>query len=122
MSAGKFDLFNYVTNAGHVVAIKLQPETLEATIGGSINASPPGTVDSEFPSALVSKSRRAIGIHPRTVTIRSTGSLATGYKADQLYTIVVCGKTVWDGIAKNQAANYLGGTGKVVSKTDEKIN
>lgn len=121
MSAGAFEIYNYKTDGDILVPIRLQRETTEATFGGSINASPSGTPSSGYPSALVSKSKRAIGIHPRTVTVRITAGLPTGYLANQTYRIPCLNDTVYAAAVKGAAAGYLGGTGKVVGKSPEAI-
>ena len=121
MSSGAFDLVNYRTDDGVLIPIKIQPETAEATFGGAINSSPPGAPSSGYPSALVSGSRRSIGIHPRTVTIRITAGLPAGYLANQSYRIPCLNDTAYASATKGAAAGYLGGSGKVVSKSPEVI-
>lgn len=121
MSAGKFQNYTYTTNAGNLVAIKLQPETADATFGGAINTGVAGNPNSEFPSAVVSRSRRAIGIHPRTVQYIMESGMPTDYKKEQTFSSPVLVKSVWDGISKNDVVSYLGGTGKVLTKTEENI-
>jgi len=49
MSAGAFVLTNYETDAGTIVPIKLQPETLQATFGGGANTAPSGTPAAGYP-------------------------------------------------------------------------
>lgn len=123
MSAGAFSIAKYTTNLGNVVAIRVQPETLDATFSGSINASPgASTLSSGFPSASVSGSRRSIGIHPRTVNVRISAGLPTGYLSNQIYRIPCLNQTAWDNATKGAAAGYLGGTGIIVSKSPESIN
>jgi len=121
MSAGAFVLTNYETDNGAVVPIKLQPETLQATFGGGANTPPSGTPDAGYPSATVSGSKRSIGIHPRTVTIRITGGLPLGYLNNQTHRIPCLTEAAYTAATKGAAAGYLGGTGTVVGKSPESI-
>jgi len=122
MSAGVFELYFYETNGGLKSAIRLQPETIQAVLGGAVNASATGPATVGSPRVRVSASRRANGIHPRTVTVRfTTGTAPTGYAMGQTYTLPVLTETVWDGITDGAAMTYLGTTGTVVSKDSEKI-
>jgi hypothetical protein len=122
MSAGAFEGYFYTLDNGEVAPIRLQPETVQATFGGAINGPGGATAASDgFPSVSVSGSRRAIGIHPRIVTIRITAGLPTGYKLPATFRIPVLQESQWDAASKNGPAGYLGGTGTVVSKTKEVI-
>jgi hypothetical protein len=121
MSAGKFNKVRYQTDAGVLVRIRVQPETLEAVFGGAINSSPAGTPDSTYPSALVSGSKRSIGIHPRFVTIFFTGDAPAGYKPEQTYRIPCLNTLAFESASEGGQANYLGKPGQVVSKTKENI-
>jgi len=121
MSAGAFVLTSYETDAGTLVPIKLQPETLQATFGGGLNAAPTGAPAAGYPSATVSGSKRSIGIHPRTVTVRITSGLPLGYLNNQTYRIPCLSEAAYIAAVKGAAAGYLGGTGTVVGKSPESI-
>lgn len=121
MSAGKFEIYNYETDAGTIIKITLQEETTLATFNGSINASPSGSPVAGYPSALVSKSRRSIGIHPRIVTVGKMTGMPSGYLANQTYRVPCLSETVFNGLTGGQAAGYLGGVGKIISVDKEKI-
>lgn len=121
MSAGAFTRSFYTTNAGNVVPIRVQPETLQATIGGVGNLSAGGPATAGFPSATVSGSRRGIGIHPRTVTLTITGAPPTGYKLAQSYTIPVVNQAAWDAAITGTVASYLGAAAEVLSANPERI-
>lgn len=81
MSAGVFEKSIYETDAGNFAAVKVQPETLAATVDSVVNAAGAGPVDQEA-SAQVGKGKRTIGINTRTVTLRFTSTLPTGYSGD----------------------------------------
>lgn len=122
MSAGLFTKGKYTTNAGVVVAIRVQPETLSATLGGTANASASGAVTPGYPRATVSKSKRSVGIHARTVTLRFVGAAApAGYASNQTYTIPVMSAALWDTLAEETACTYQATPATVVSTSPEKI-
>lgn len=119
MSSGKFLSSKYAADSGNIYALRVQPETLTATFNAVVNAAPVGAVDQEV-SAKVSKGNRGFGIKPRTVTIRWEAA-PTDYDPNTLQRIPVPTKSVWDGIRKDQAVTYADGTGKVVSKSPERV-
>lgn len=121
MSAGAFDpTAKYESNTGSIHSIRVQPETLALTIGGTANAVPAGAVDSPF-RAQVSRSNGAYGLKPRAVTIRFTAAPPTGYKADETYTLPVMQATLWDTANAGTVCEYLGVAGIVVSTSPESI-
>lgn len=87
MSAGNFEIVNYESTAtGSIHPIRVQPETLTLSLGGTSNAAPAGSAI--LPSAQVSKGKRSIGINARTVTVKFTApNVPTGYKADSPITV-----------------------------------
>lgn len=121
MSAGAFSRSKYQTNDANVVPVRVQPETISAGFGQGTNAPPAGSVIAGFPSANVSRSRRSIGIHVRTVTVAFTATPPIGYLANQTYSIPVLTSSVWDAIVVGSAGTYLGTATEVVSKSPEII-
>lgn len=120
MSSGVFSRSKYETNLGVVVAIRVQPETIAATLGGAPNAAPADDITTGYPRATVSKSRRSVGIHARMVTIAFT-TPPTGYAVGQTHSLPVLTEAVWDGLAEGVACTYLGVAATVVSVTAEKV-
>jgi len=120
MSNGAFVISKYETSEGNVVPIKLQPETITATIGGTANAAPAGAVEAGFPSADVSRSKRAIGIHARTVTARITAP-SGDYLENTTVRIPILTQSVWDGATRGAAVVCAAGTGVVAGKSAEVI-
>jgi len=120
MSSGPFTLTKYETDNGDVVPIKVQPETLTATFAGTANAAPTGASSVGFPSADISRSKRAIGIHARSISVKITEP-ATGYTDNALVRIPVLNPTVWTGAAKGDAVTCAAGTGTVAGKSPEFI-
>jgi hypothetical protein len=122
MSSGVFTLAQYSTDNSDIVPIRVQPETLEATLG-TVNASATGTLSPGFPSAQVSQSKRALGINARTVSIRfDPGEEPTDYKPGTILRVPVTTKARFDALSKGSAVTYLGATGQVAGKSPERIN
>jgi len=113
MSAGKFDLNGkYQSDADNVYRAKPQPETAGLSLGGVANAYPAGTITAGLGSITLTKSKRSLGVIPRTVTIRFTAD-GTGETADYegdgtSQVVVVFNPTVWAGYAIGDTGTYLG--------------
>lgn len=120
MSNGPFTISKYETDNGDIVPIKVQPETLTATFDSTANAAPAGAVSEGFPSADVSRSKRAIGIHARTISVRIT-TPASGYADNSLVRIPVMQPSVYNGAAKGDAVTCAAGSGTVAGKSPEFI-
>lgn len=118
--AGAFTTTAYELDSGTNVPIRVQPETLAANIG-AVNAAPTGGAAAGWPSAMVSKSKRGLGIHPRTVSVRFTATPPEGYAANVAYTIPVLKKSVWDAITPTTTGTYLGVAVKYAGKSPEVI-
>ena len=121
MSAGAFVISKYEANDDGIHLIKVQPETVAATIDEVANAAPAGAIDSPF-AAEVNRGARAYGLRPRRVTVKFEDSPPTGYKPYTTLTIPILSKTVFAGIEGGDPVAYAGGTGEVSTKTGEDIN
>jgi hypothetical protein len=117
MSAGNFVLSKYEANSGNIYPVRLQQETIDASIG-SANSPPAGNVDQEV-SARAGGSRRAIGMNCRTVTVRFTANPPAGYAENQTYRIPILTAARWNGITKGQSGTYLATACIVVGKQPE---
>lgn len=120
MSSGAFVIAGYSTDNADIVPIRVQPETLAATLG-TANASAGATFAAGFPSAQVSKGKRTIGINARTVSIRLTAELE-GYKPDSILRVPVMTQARWAALSKGSTVTYQGTAGVVVGKSPEVIN
>jgi len=84
MSAGAFVLSRYQASylTTNIHPIRVQPETINAATVGSTpvtNTAPTGAINVPI-SASVSRSKRSLGLRPRSITMRLTGSVVpTGY-------------------------------------------
>jgi len=124
MSAGAFSLSRYESNAGRVYNVKVQPETLAASIGDAgvavTNAAPTDPV-SEEPSAIVGGSKRTIGVHTRTVRLRFTGAVPDGYLVGSTVTIPALRPAFFEAATKGTEGTYLGVGVQVVGRSGENI-
>lgn len=119
MSAGQFLRTFYELDNGEIAAIRVQPETLNLTIGGTANAAPAGPA-SVPGSASVSRGRRSNGINARVVRIVFT-TPPTGYEGNSPIQLPWLQESSFDDLQTNDAVSYLGGTGVLIGKTAEKI-
>lgn len=117
MSAGAFVRSRYEADNGDIHPIRVQPETLAASLG-SVNAAPAGTVDVNL-FARARKSRRAFGLGARTVRIRFTATPPAGYAINQILTVPVLTLAVYNAIVADTAITYLGVAAEVVGVSPE---
>lgn len=119
MSAGPFVSSKYECDNDDIRPIRVQPETVAATIGGA-NTAPAGAVDA-IGSARVGGGNRQFGVKARSVTIRFTAAAPDGYKADQLYRVPILTKARYDAISIGTTGTYLGVACVVVGKNPERV-
>ena len=119
---GAFDLSKYESSVGSFIyRAKVQPETLAATFGGIANAEPAGAVTANLPSATMSGSKRAIGVHPRTATLKvtATGVIAANALNSSLRIPIMSKGTAW---IEGMTGVYQGDTCKIVRINPEQRN
>lgn len=117
MSAGVFERSKYQADYGGGTAIhpiRIQPETAELTINSVTNDPPAGAVTNPI-SALVSRGRRSLGLHPRFVTIAFTATPPTGYATGQTYRVPLLTPTIAAEAVSGATGTYLGVAIEVVS-------
>lgn len=119
MSAGDFVSAIYETDAGNFCNIKVQPETLAATIAASANGSGAGPVNQEA-SAIARKGKREIGVGARYITVSFAGAPPTGYSGDTV-TIPIMTPAVYAAASIGTPVTYLAASGVVVGKSAEDI-
>lgn len=112
MSAGSFIDSLYEADSGLVFPTKVQPETELAQLNGTVNDAPAGPATPGAPYLKVRVGKRSPQLQMRYVIIKMTSAPAGQY-ADYIgvgasYKIPVLNPTVFAGLAKNQAATYLG--------------
>jgi len=120
MSAGRFVRSRYEANNGLIHPIRVQPETIAASLGGGTNAAPAGAVDTSI-SVRTSQSSRAFGIRPRLVTLAWEGTPPTGYDDRGTIRIPILTETRFDAIQVGGTGTYLGASVVVVGKSPESV-
>lgn len=122
MSAGVFEIEFYeldTGNGGGVASIRVQPETVAATINGAANAGASGPATIPL-FAKAAKGVREYGIGARSVTLRFTGAPPTGYSGDDVR-IPVLLESTYASWALNETGSYLGAAVQVVGRSPERI-
>lgn len=113
MSAGKFDLNGkYESDGGQVYRCKPQPESKALSLASSPNAYPAGALTAGVGSIELRKSRRSLGVVPRSVVVRWTAD-GSGAQADYegegaSFTVPVFDPSVWAGYNVGDVGTYLG--------------
>jgi hypothetical protein len=120
MSAGQFVRSKYQMDDDAIVSVRVQPETLLATIAGGSNAAPGATV-TQSGSARVNGSRRMIGINCRQIRLAWTGAVPDGYKPDGIVVIPWLLRASFVVIKVGDTGSYLGQSVQVIGKTSEAV-
>ena len=120
MSAGAFEVSRYTDDGGNIYPIRIQPETSGLVIGAVTNDPNPAAATQQT-FARARKNRNQYGVGARSIRVRFTSVLPTGYKADQLYQIPILQAATWSGITPSDTGTYLGQDVIVVSKSPEFI-
>ena len=123
MSAGAFIRSRYAsTDTGLIHPIRVQPETIAASIGSTTNAAPTGAVSNNI-SARVSGGKRTLGLIARRVVLQAPASgQPTDYKPSGITTIPALQEAFFNAAVKGASCTYLGVTFTVVSRTQEVVN
>lgn len=120
MSSGKFILSRYEANDGTIYPVKIQPETLELSLG-SANAAATGAIDGPV-LAKVSKTKRAYGVGCRKVSFKFTAETPpTGYEKGQVLSLPIMKATLWNTLKAGVTGTYLGGAVEVVGTSAESV-
>lgn len=122
MSSGAFENSFYETsaeNGGYVLACRVQPETIAATINSAANDAPAGPATAPG-SATISRGRRQSGVNMRYVTVRWVSSKPTGYTGSTAR-IPVLDPAVFAEWGRGQTGTYLGHSVRVVGRTGETV-
>lgn len=123
MSAGAFVRSRYECSDDDLIhPIRVQAETLTATIGGTANSAPTGAISNNI-SARVSGGKRTLGLVARRVTLQApaTGQ-PTNYLANGITTIPALTEAFYNAATKGTTCTYLNVAYTVVSRTQEYVN
>lgn len=124
MSAGVFTSSKYAASYDtEVHPIRVQPETIAASIGTTTNAAPTGAVTNPI-SASVSHGRRRLGLNARLVRLTYiAGTVPTGYNpSGGTITIPALNTAFYNAAIRGAAATYLGVAMTVQGRTQESVN
>lgn len=120
MSAGNFEVSRYTDDGGNIYPIRVQPETAALVIGGVTNDPNPAPVTTSM-FARSRKNRNEYGVGARSISVRFTSTLPTGYAANQSLSIPILQAATWSGISPTDTGTYLGQDVEVISKSPEFI-
>lgn len=125
MSAGAFTITKYAASYGDgtsIHPIRVQPETLTATIGGTANAAPTGDVNNPI-QCRVSGGKRQIGLQARYITLQfpATGQPTT-YQGGSTTRIPALTETFYNLATKGAVITYLTVACQVVSRSRERVD
>lgn len=121
MSAGPFTLETYGSSYDPQQShpIRVQPETLAASVGGTANNPLVGAPTSPI-SALVSSSARSLGLHARIVYMRLNGAAPVGYSSLSRARLPILDPANFAAFAvKATVVDYLGTTWQVTGSRAE---
>lgn len=122
MSAGPFIISRYEATYGtptEIHPIRVQPETTGAFSDTGINTPPVGDTTSPI-SAVVTRSRRGLGLHPRVISLRLLNDPPEGYSADSRIRLVCLTENFYVSAAvKGRVIGYLGTQWTVVGFSPE---
>lgn len=122
MSTGRFTNSVYQDDNSTLRPIRVQPETLAATIGGTANAAPAGTPATGVPRVKLSAGRREFGVYARRVSCTwDEGGAPDGYDERTPFSIIVLNPSVFNAAPLGGAVSYLGGSATIVGKSSESI-
>lgn len=120
MSQGRFVRSRYQADIGTIHNIRVQPETLEANLGGGINSAPTGAVDSPI-SARSSQSTRAVGLRPRLVTLAWVDDPPEGYDDRGTLRVPILTPARYQAIVIGSTGTYQGASVTVIGKSAESV-
>ena len=125
MSAGAFTISRYAASyggGGEIHPIRVQPETIAASIGGTANNPPAGAVTNPI-QARVSGGRRTIGLLARKVNLQAPSSgQPTGYLPSGSISIPALTQAFYDLAVKGAECTYLGATYTVTGRSSERVD
>lgn len=125
MSAGNYVIGRYTATYDNtqIHPIRVQPETLElvVVVGGSnvTNGSATGSINNPI-SAIVSKSRRGIGLVARLIRVRFTGTVPDDYQPGGTIALPVVNPAIMN-VSKGATGTYLGQEIVVVGTSPERV-
>jgi hypothetical protein len=121
MSAGVFEFGKYEAEDLKIWSVRMQPETKAFTSASAANDYAIGSITQGVGRLKTRKSPKALGLHPRTVTVAFGSDVPTGYEANAIEKIVVFTKAAYDAYLVGNSGTYLGKAVTIVGKFPEFI-
>lgn len=124
MSTGPFvDTFYQNGLDGRIHPARVQPETLEATVGGTANAAPAGPQTSDLRAFSSTRNRRG-AVNMRLIGFEVEDGGPNGYEVGGIiyFPVMTPGNLSAFLIPANQAVVYNGATGRVTGSSPERLN
>lgn len=118
MSAGPFTISRYEADNGDIFPIRVQPETLELTLGGTANAAPAGAADQSV-FARAGGGKRKYGRQARSVRLRFTGALPPDYAENSTLTVPILTPDLFNSLTAGTTGTYLETAVRVVGFSRE---
>lgn len=109
MSAGAFTKTVYQTDAGLLVPVRVQPETLSISFTGAGSNAPaqgPSQVAGTYNLNLNNRRRKPFSA--RYVAVKFTGTLPDGYAANQILKIPILTLALFVALVDGTTGTYLG--------------
>lgn len=119
MSRGIFTKTKYEADNDDIHPIRVQPETVAFTSGGTANAAPAGNITVGALRAKVSRGNREYGLRPRFVTIVYDETAPEGYDTGTYLRVPILKKALFDAIAIDGTVTYLSTSARVAGKFAE---
>lgn len=122
MSAGEFTTSRYeagTDNGGGIYSIRVQPETLLLTLGGTANDPPAGAANQPI-AARARKGAREYGVGARAVRLRFTAAPPTNYSGDEV-TVPLMTPDLFAAAVPGTVGVYLTVPVEVVSRIPERF-
>jgi hypothetical protein len=119
MSAGAFEFGKYEANDAKVWSVRVQPETKAFTSVSTPNDYAAGSITQGIGRLKTRKSPKALGVHPRNITVAFGTDVPTGYEANAIEKITVFTSAAWDAYLVGNTGTYLDKTVTIVGKFPE---
>jgi hypothetical protein len=120
MSAGAFQNSRYETNSGAVLKARIQPETLDFTVGGVTNAATAAAIDTPG-SARMGGGKRRFGVTARAIYINFDDGAPASYKDGVTYAVPCLREAIYNAAETAATGTYLGTTCRIVGRRSESI-
>ena len=125
MSSGTFTNSRYQASYGDGLAIhpiRVQPETIAASVGSVTNAPPSGAVNNPI-QARATGGRRSFGLVARFVTLRAPATdQPDNYQPLGFTRIPALTETFYDACTKDAVVTYLGSSYTVSGRSGERVD